>query len=536
MYNLKTISKIYFIIITLSIAYCNTIYGEEPALLKISEERLLKHILYIASKESDGRLMGSGGNHRTGRYIERIYSEYGLLPVEKYSNYSQHFEIKVRHLGSNNHLSIGSKVFEVKKDFIPLQFSAEGEVSGVLSYAGYGLKIDDFKGCKGKIAVILDGYAEEKDKQRQRNELIIRKAELAQESGAKGLIIAVSPVVSAANLSSDVLYNDLTIFPEFIPPHYLKRWQSQHPSMTDTLLEIKTTSTIARLKTPFINIPTVAAVIDAEKSIEGFLADIKVNFNDRVITGKNIIGLIKGKDDNPLNPPLLRGTDEVVIIGAHYDHLGKDGEGNIFYGADDNGTGIAALLEIASAFSKIKDRLKRSIIFIAFDGEEWGLQGAKAYVENPAFPHEKTIAMLNMDTLGRNKPDEIYIIGSLRSPDLKGLNDRVNTSSFPLPSGKSPELVSGEVRGFGLKLLDTIEFAFDHGSDHYPFYEKGIPSIDYTSSYHEDFHKVSDTVEKVNIDKVSKVAELIFRVAYEITATDIKFDKPKEVYVPFPKR
>ena len=490
--------KIYFFIITLSLIYCNILYGEEsalsPQLPEISKENILKHIIYLASKETEGRLMGSSGSQKTREYIEGLFSEYGLVPPDKYSGYLQSFEIKVRHLSSDNHLSIGSKIFEQKWNFIPLYFSGEGEVSGVTCLSNYGLNIDAYKRCKDKIVVVLDDTINEGGK---RNELLMKKAKLAQESGVKGLIIVTKSVYA--------IYNELTTFPEFIPPAYQKRWKSQHPSMTDTLLEIKTTSTVSRLKMPSITIPVVMAILEGENSMEGFTVNIKIKFNDRTIIGKNIVGLIKGK------------SDEVIIISAHYDHLGRDKEGNIFYGADDNGTGVAALLEIASAFAKIKDKLKRSILFIVFDGEEWGLQGASAYINNPAFPYEKTVAMLNMDTIGRNKPDEIYILGSLRSPDLKELNDRVNEK-------------------IGLKLLDTIEFAFDYGSDHYPFYEKGIPAIDYTSSYHEDFHKITDTVEKVNIDKVSKVAELIFRVAYEIATTDIKFDKPKYVYVPFPKK
>ena len=507
----RFITKIYLFIITLSLIYCNILYGEEPALSlqlpEISKENLLKHIEYLASKGTDGRLMGSPGSQKAGKYIEGVFSEYGLVPADKYSGYSQPFEIKARHLISDNHLSIGRKIFEQKWNFIPLYFSGEDDVSGVTCLANYGLEIDDYKGCHGKIAVVLDDTA---DKGEKKDKLIIKKSSLAQEGGVKGLIIVTKSV--------DAIYNDLTMFPEFIPPAYLKRWQSQHPSMSDTLLEIKITSTIARQKLPLINIPVVMAIIDGEESIDGLTVNIKVKFKDRTIKGRNIIGLINGK------------SDEIVVIGAHYDHLGRDREGNVYYGADDNSSGVAALLEIASAFSKAKDKLKRSVLFIAFDGEEWGLQGANAYVENPTFPYEKTIAMLNMDTIGRNKPDEIYILGSLRSPDLKELNDRVNTSLIPL-------FAKGGEGGFiGLKLLDTIEFAFDYGSDHYPFYEKGIPAIDYTSSYHEDFHKITDTVEKVNIDKVSKVAELIFRVAYEIATTDIKFDKPKYVYVPFPKR
>ncbi|MBI5750148.1 MAG: M20/M25/M40 family metallo-hydrolase [Nitrospinae bacterium] len=494
----RFITKIRIFIIALSLIYCNILYGEETALSlqlpEISKENLLKHIKYLASKETDGRLMGSPGSQKAGKYIEGVFSEYGLVPADKYSGYSQPFEIKARHLSIDNHLSIGSKIFEQKWNFIPLYFSGEDDVSGVTCLANYGLEIDDYKECKGKIAVVLDDTA---DKGEKKGELIIKKIELAQESGVKGLIIVTKSV--------DAIYNNLTIFPEFIPPVYLKRWQSQHPSMSNTLLEIKTTSTVGRQKLPLINIPVVMAIIDGEESTEGLTANIKVKFKDRTIKGRNIIGLINGK------------SNEIVVIGAHYDHLGIDGEGNIFYGADDNSSGVAALLEIASAFSKAKDKLKRSVLFIAFDGEEWGLQGANAYVENPAFPHNKTIAMLNMDTIGRNKSDEIYILGSLRSPDLKSLNDRVNEK-------------------IGLKLLDTIEFAFDYGSDHYPFYEKGIPAIDYTSSYHEDFHKITDTVEKVNIDKVSKVAELIFGVTYKIVTTDIIFDKPKYVYVPFPKK
>ncbi len=507
----RFITKICLFIITLSLIYCNILYGEETALSlqlpEISKENLLKHINYLASKEADGRLMGSPGSQKAGKYIEGVFSEYGLMPADKYSGYSQPFEIKARHLSSDNHLSIGSKIFEQKWNFIPIYFSGEDEVSGVTCLANYGLEIDDYKECKGKIAVVLDDTA---DKGEKKDKLIIKKSSLAQEGGVKGLIIVTKSV--------DAIYNNFTIFPKFIPPIYLKRWQSQHPSMSDTLLEIKTTSTIARQKLPSINIPVVMAIIDGEESTEGLTANIKVKFKDRTIKGRNIIGLINGK------------SDEIVVVGAHYDHLGKNGEGDIFYGADDNSSGVAALLEIAFAFSKAKDKLKRSVLFIAFDGEEWGLQGANAYVENPPFPYEKTIAMLNMDTIGRNKPDEIYILGSLRSPDLKGLNDRVNTSLIP------PFAKGGEGGFIGLKLLDTIEFAFDYGSDHYPFYEKGIPAIDYTSSYHEDFHKITDTVEKVNIDKVSKVAELIFRVAYEIATTDIKFDKPKYVYVPFPKK
>ena len=125
--------------------------------------------------------------------------------------------------------------------------------------------------------------------------------------------------------------------------------------------------------------------------------------------------------------------------------------------------------------------------------------------------------MINMDTIGRNEPDAIHFLGSQRNPDVRKF--------------------AGEIAGKnGLKLVDDIEFAFKYGSDHYPFYEKGVPAIDLTSGYHEDFHKITDTWEKVSTDKVAKIAEFVYSIVTEVADTEIHFQKPLPVEIPFPVR
>ena len=172
------------------------------------------------------------------------------------------------------------------------------------------------------------------------------------------------------------------------------------------------------------------------------------------------------------------------------------------------------MLEAAKRLSE-KGPLRRSVVFIVFDGEEWGLTGSRYYTDYPVFPLDKTVLMINMDTIGRNETDAIHFLGFLRSPDVR-------------------KAAGGIADGIGIKLLDDIEFAFKYGSDHYPFYEKGVPAIDLTSSYHEDFHRITDTPEKVNVDKVSQIADLVYGLALDVADSGIYFQKPLQVDVPFP--
>ncbi|PZD79224.1 M28 family metallopeptidase [Mesonia sp. K7] len=238
-------------------------------------------------------------------------------------------------------------------------------------------------------------------------------------------------------------------------------------------------------------------------------------FNNKYKDSENVIGFIKGKEL----------PNEVVILTAHYDHVGKKGE-EIYNGADDDGSGSVALLEIAEAFKKaVKDgyQPKRSVVFLHVTGEEKGLLGSKFYVENPIFPLANTVANLNTDMIGRidvkheGKEDYIYLIGSDKlSTDLHNLSEEVNKKYVQLDIDYTYN-------------DDNDPNRFYYRSDHYNFAKHNIPIIFYFNGVHADYHKPTDTPEKINYDLLAKRTQLIFYTAWEIANRDqrIIVDKAK---------
>jgi hypothetical protein len=230
--------------------------------------------------------------------------------------------------------------------------------------------------------------------------------------------------------------------------------------------------------------------------------NIDVSIRGEKVQTENVIGFIEGTD--------LK--DQIVVISAHYDHLGKK-DSLIYDGADDDGSGTSALLELAQAFSLAKKDghgPRRSILFIAFTAEEKGLLGSKYYTQFPRFPLDSTVANLNIDMIGRidtahhGNPDYIYVIGSDKlSTELHEINEEKNKIHTKL-------------------LLDyTYNDPNDHNrfyyrSDHYNFAKNNIPVIFYFNGVHEDYHKPTDTVDKINFDKVEKISRLVFYTAWEL--------------------
>jgi Zn-dependent M28 family amino/carboxypeptidase len=234
----------------------------------------------------------------------------------------------------------------------------------------------------------------------------------------------------------------------------------------------------------------------------------------RQILGSNVLGFIEGIDEKLKN--------EVVVVTAHYDHLGKKGE-SIFNGADDNGSGTSSVLEVAEALVEAKAKghgPRRSVLCMLVSGEEKGLLGSKYYAEFPIFPLENTVANVNVDMVGRvdekhaGNPNYIYVIGSNRlSTDLHKINEAANKNFTNLE--------------LDYKYNDPKDpNRYYYRSDHYNFAEKGIPAIFYFSGTHVDYHKPSDTVEKINFDKMEKIAKLVFHTTWELANRDerIKVD------------
>lgn len=475
----------------------------------LTEKRLMDHITYLTSERLEGRYSGSKGSRLAAEYIAGEFRKCGLAPVGD-QEYFQDFTISTRTLGERNHLILETgESFEVKRDFIPFHFSAAGEVRAPIIRVGYGLsgeEHDDYqqKDVKGKIVVVLEGVPEGYSLDKEaRERLPVDKITTAQTKGATGVILL-------GESKTQTIHSPYAIWPGHIPPALAKRWSSPRFKNRADPLEMRVSGAISRTPKPEIEItiPCVyakKAVFDKGVS-DGSILKLKVDIKERRIKARNVMGYLEGNGDL---------KKQVIVIGAHYDHLGRDENGNLCPGADDNASGVSALIEVAAALSRERHVLNRSILFIAFDGEEWGSLGSRYYTRNPVFPLKDTVVMLNMDTIGRNEPNQIYLIGSARNPDLKELIEKVN-------------------KKVGMELLDTLEFAFKHGSDHYPFFEEGIPSMDYCSSRHEDMHRITDTPEKIIPEKVSKVAKLVFLTGLAIATTDVRFQKPKHIDFPYP--
>jgi hypothetical protein len=223
------------------------------------------------------------------------------------------------------------------------------------------------------------------------------------------------------------------------------------------------------------------------------------------IKGENVLGFIEGSD--------LK--DELIIVTAHYDHLGKH-DSLIFNGADDDGSGTVAAMEIAEAFMLAKNAghgPRRSVLVMAVSGEEKGLLGSKYYTDHPIYPLESTVANLNIDMIGRigdfhTDPNYVYLIGSdMLSTELHNISEAVNEEYV------------------GLDLDYTFNKEDDpnryyYRSDHYNFAKNNIPVIFYFNGIHEDYHKVTDTVEKIDFKKIETITRLVFFTAWQLANRD----------------
>ena len=220
-------------------------------------------------------------------------------------------------------------------------------------------------------------------------------------------------------------------------------------------------------------------------------------------SSENVVAYIKGSEK----------PEEVIVISANLDHVGMDKEGNVFNGADDDGSGTVSIMEIAQAFHKaVKDGHppKRSILFLHVTGEEIGLYGSRYYTENPLFPLENTVCDLNIDMIGRIDPDKkenpnyIYLIGSNKlSQELQDVSSEVNEKYTQLE--------------LDYKYDDPDDpNRFYYRSDHYNFAKNNVPIIFYFNGVHEDYHKITDTPDKIEYDLMAKRAQLIFYTAWEI--------------------
>jgi len=440
-----------------------------------SPSKLQQHVSYLASDALDGRRTGTPGANDAARYIAGEFSRAGLTPangkVERkpraiIASYLQTFPYVGRvELGKNNVLSTSGETFRAGEDWMPLGISANQtlDLTGIVN-AGYGitaneLNHNDYKGTysKTQVAVIRTGTPDgDNPHGRFTTAGQLRFKVAAAQSAGVGALLIIS--------SEDDLKNE----------------------------------PLARLSYDNAGLAGIPVAVISKQAAEKLASAKELKLTTDVVRAEvpayNVVGVLEGSD------PVLK--NETIILGAHYDHLGRGGEGSlaprsgeIHHGADDNASGTAGLIELARVFGAQRPKLKRTLVFIAFGGEEEGLLGSNYYVNHPLVPLDKTTAMINMDMIGRMKDSKLMIGGVGTATEWRPLLAQTDFSLTLNDDGFGP-------------------------SDHSSFYSKQIPVLFFFTGTHNDYHKPSDTFDKINYNDEARILNLVARIVKDIDAAD----------------
>lgn len=463
---------------------------------EITQKELYAHIDLLASDSLQGRLPGTPFDRVAAKYIKDQMELSGIKPIGR--NGYQFFDfVAKQELGTNNSLLILGQKLQLGTDYSVFPFSSSDSVSTSVVFVGYGFSIntnalmwDDYLSVNvnGKWAMILRGDPDTKNSESpfityssDRN-----KAMLAKDNGAIGVIMVSGP---SYDQTDELVNMSEKAFDVGIPVIQVSR------GIADRIL-YSSGLNISSLEKKFLNIRRPSSF--AVKANVAARTDILLQKKQT----QNVVGIIEGSD------PLLKG--QYVVIGAHYDHLGTGGKGSssrmpdtlsVHNGADDNASGVSAILEVAQKFSgKVG---KRSIVVAVFGAEEMGLLGSRFFIENPIIPIDSIVAMINVDMVGRMGADRTLQVGGAKtSLESEGIIDKAN-EAFSLNITKSPE-------GYG-------------PSDHASFYGKNIPVFFITTGAHIDYHTPNDKIDKINFVGLLETSKFIEAIVNELVSAPQKF-------------
>ncbi len=487
---------------------------------------LKKHLTIIASAEFEGRETGTEGQRKAAAYIEGQFEAMGLKKPVGMKTYQQFYPLQQDSLLKTT-LTVNGAAAGYGKDFyVPLMQNENLSFkASELVFAGYGINdsaYNDYAGInvKGKVVIIFLGEPKKAGKYfinpTGRSSAwtypgTSKKAAAAMAKGAVGMLI-VNP--SAETFSDAVI----------------QRNKKTGISFTSIAEKIQKQIDYALLAHAYAKnifpVPFDEALAKA-KSNEPFApqptgTNMKINFSFKKaknsINASNVMGVLEGTDKK----------DEYIFLTGHYDHLGTH-DGKIFYGADDDGSGTCAVLQMAAAFSKAAAdgvRPRRSIVFMTVSGEEKGLWGSEYYTDHPVYPLNKTSVDLNTDMIGRTDTERqtddtlnyVYVVGHDKlSSELPSINEAANKKYTGL----------------------VLDYKFDDAndpnriyfrSDHYNFARKGVPVLFfYDGMLKADYHKPTDTVDKINFELYEKRARMIFHTAWQMANIDAMLKRDKEL-------
>ena len=460
----------------------------------ITAEELSDHTSYLASEELAGRYPGTAGDRAAAEYILEKFENYGLDVSEPAGLQEMEITTSVA-IGDSNHLIWSGKELGLSKDFLPLSYSKNGLAEGYVVFAGYGVQADksgiiwdDYRGIdmNGKIALLLEGGPEQPETGDDPFEgLLSQRSKIlrAQDLGAVAVIFVAGPLYDDSDLLE---FANIKEAPAVIPTIRISR------IFANKVLE-STGRTIEDLEASNQTASQGPLLLDHQLSIQTHVIPQKVKTH-------NVIGIVRA----PQGPY----SDEYMVFGGHYDHLGLGGPGTgtrvpdttaVHYGADDNASGTAGIIELAGYFAGKQKELSRSMIFVAFAAEEMGLLGSKYFVENPPVEIDQIESMFNLDMIGRlNEEKRIAVGGTGTAAEFDSLLSKVNSGGLNLnysPEGSGP-------------------------SDHASFYAENIPVLYFSTGAHPDYHTPGDSVGKLNFEGMNKVTHYLAGVALAVNQVE----------------
>ncbi|WP_423999602.1 M28 family peptidase [Maribacter sp. IgM3_T14_3] len=475
----------------------------------ITEAELKEHLYIYASDEFEGRETGQPGQKKAIAYLKAEYEKLGIPAAKKDGNYFQEVPLEISKLPTGK-LTVDGTDFAVGEHV--LTFSAANTSTDDIIYAAYGIDDDNYSNyndlnIEGKIVLMKSGEPKNADGTfvisgtteashwSNMSESLTKRVQIAMDKGAIG-----------------VLYYDADNFSRF-----KRRFESMKINNS------------GRMEVVDNNAPEFYNLFIDQTLAKSFLSTIDTDDKPQILSKKLQLDFESSNDNISSEnvAAILKGTEkpnEYLVISSHLDHIGITGDGEINNGADDDGSGTVALLEIAEAFKKAADAgngPKRSIVFLHVTGEEKGLLGSQYYTDvDPIVPLANTVANLNIDMIGRIDPERegdrnyIYLIGSDKlSLELHNLSEEVNKKFTNIELDYTYNDENDPNR-------------FYYRSDHYNFAKNNIPIIFYFNGTHADYHRPSDTPDKINYDLLENRSRLVFYTAWEIVnrANKLKLD------------
>ena len=493
----------------------------------ITSADLKSGLYFLASDEMQGRAINTLPNEIAAAYLAHRFELMGLEPVQN-DNYFQHFSLVQSKLGDPNRLEIRSQKPSVrrkgvlKENFFPSTFSASGRTNSSAVFVGYGITApehdyDDYQGIdvRGKVALVMSREPGATDANSPFDGLldseysrVFHKITNAQSHHAVGLIV----VSSNSSDSKDKSFRRAAraVWPEDPArrKYHLKDWADR---VQIPVAHVSSEMVEPLLKAHKTGLDEIRKEIDEGHQSRSFpLPDVKVRLRTAVVRDetrmRNVLSYLPGSD------PKLR--EEIVVVSAHFDHVGAR-NGEIFNGADDDASGTVGLLEIAEAYSLQFEKPKRSVLFAAWNAEESGLLGSRYYLEQPVLPLDQTVAVFQMDMIGRNEE-----ISDSESPRFRGLEEQTAKSNHNsvniLGYSRSEDLrhlVTATNQHIGLDLkfrYDNHPLNLLRRSDSWPFLVQGVPALFFHTGLHPDYHQPTDTADRINYAKMEKIVRLVF--------------------------